>query len=152
MTAIEVEALLRDIHDPEIPAVSIVDLGMVEQVTCQEDRVSVSLIPTFVGCPAQRLIAGQVKRRLEQQYPDVRVEVEFSLSPAWTSSRITDAGRKALKGSGIAPPGRDLDDVACPYCGQRDTVMQNLFASTSCRSLYYCRSCRNPFEAFKPIA
>lgn len=148
----DIREILREVSDPEIPAMSIVDLGMVEQVIESDTEVHVLLIPTFVGCPAQRVIADAVRSRLGQQYPEKSIHVEFSLSTAWTTSRITEAGREALKASGIAPPGQDLSDVACPFCGEGEAVMENLFASTSCRSLYYCKKCRNPFEAFKPIA
>lgn len=151
MITSEIERLLHDVTDPEIPRVSIVDLGMVEEVVQDGQSIAVSLIPTFVGCPAQDVIRRAVKQRMEEAFPGFQVNVRFSLEAPWSTNRITPAGRKALRDSGIAPPGRDLDDVACPFCGHSDNVLQNLFASTSCRSLYYCRNCRNPFEAFKPM-
>lgn len=151
-TVEQVEDVLRAVHDPEIPALSIVDLGMVGQVSVDDMGVAVSLTPTFVGCSAQRIIQQEVQERLARQYPGLRVDVRFDLSEAWTSDRITAAGREALRASGIAPPGESLEDVACPFCDSHANVLENLFASTSCRSLYYCRECRNPFEAFKPIS
>jgi ring-1,2-phenylacetyl-CoA epoxidase subunit PaaD len=136
--------------DPEMPTVSIVDLGMVEEVTVSEGRISVVLIPTFVGCPAQPVIARDVRAQLEVRYPDYAVEVKFALIVPWTSARITEAGREALQTRGIAPPGRQLEEVVCPFCHDARPVLHNVFASTSCRSLYYCSQCHNPFEAFKP--
>lgn len=151
MTIVEsIQDILAHVCDPEIPTVSIVDLGMVESVMVDGQRVTVGLMPTFVGCPAQSVIERQVRERLGAQYPDYEIDVHFSLLVPWTSARITPTGRKALEAFGIAPPGRHLDDVACPFCHDSKPVMQNLFASTSCRSLYYCSQCHNPFEAFKP--
>ncbi len=146
-----IEGLLQAVHDPEIPSVSIVDLGMVGSVEMAGDVLNVSLLPTFVGCPAQRLIEAQVAARLSKALPGYHIGVRFNLTEAWSSTRISEAGRKALRAAGIAPPGRTLDEVACPFCGSANAVLENLFASTSCRSLYYCKQCRNPFEAFKPL-
>lgn len=143
--------ILREVTDPEIPEVSIVDLGMVEGATVEGEHITVSLIPTFVGCPAQALIQKRVQEHLHAAFPTHEVTVRFSLEVPWSTDRITRIGRQALRQSGIAPPGTDLNDVACPFCNQRDTLLQNLFASTSCRSLYYCSACQNPFEAFKPL-
>lgn len=151
MEAALVEEVLRGVPDPEIPKINIVDLGMV-QSWAEEDRVlSVTLIPTFVGCSAQTIIADTVRRELLRVFPDCEVVVRFSLETAWSTSRITEAGRAALRSSGIAPPEDRLEQVVCPYCGARDNVLQNLFGATSCRSLFYCDQCRNPFEAFKPL-
>lgn len=151
MNRAAVEEVLRRVPDPEIPKVNIVDLGMVQQLLEEDGKLAITLIPTFVGCPAQRVIAGAVERELKEAFPDYGVTVRFSLETAWSSVRITDAGRDALRQSGIAPPGETLQDVACPYCGGQDNLLQNLFGATSCRSLFYCARCRNPFEAFKPL-
>ena len=148
----DVENILRQVHDPEIPGVNIVDLGMVEAVSFTDAAISVALVPTFIGCPAQSIIAHRAVQSLRAHVKDsVRVKVVFSLSTPWTTARITDAGRTALIRSGIAPPGPSITDVACPFCGSKETVLENIFASASCRCLFYCSSCQNPFEAFKPI-
>ncbi|NMP23227.1 phenylacetate-CoA oxygenase subunit PaaJ [Sulfobacillus sp. DSM 109850] len=147
----DVYRVLEQVHDPEIRAVNIVDLGMVWDVKASDHVVHVTLIPTFVGCSAQTIIQRVAESRLAAAFPDVRVAVDLNLSGSWHTDRISERGREALKQSGIAPPGKDLGDVACPFCGSRDAAMENLFASTSCRSLYYCRACHNPFEAFKPL-
>lgn len=136
---------LAGVADPEIPNVSIVDLGMVEDVEVTESAIRVGLLPTFVGCPALDAIAAAVRDRLVGF--DRPVEVEFGFTVPWTSDRITAAGRDALRASGFAPP----DEAACPYCGSADIVLENLFGPTQCRSLRYCRACRQPFESFKSI-
>ncbi len=151
MLSAELMDILREVTDPEIPRVSIVDLGMVEGASVKGEHITVSLIPTFVGCPAQMLIQEKVQEHLLAAFPTHAISVRLSLEVPWSTDRITDTGRQALKQSGIAPPGADLNDVACPFCNRDDTLLQNLFASTSCRSLYYCRACQNPFEAFKPL-
>ncbi len=151
MLAQRVAQILQEVGDPEIPTVSIVDLGMVGAIQADGDRVLVELMPTFVGCSAQRIIQDQVTEKLREAFPTSTVAVRFELSQPWTSDRITKEGREALRKAGIAPPGASLDDVECPFCGHSSTVLQNLFGATSCRSLYYCSHCKNPFEAFKPL-
>jgi ring-1,2-phenylacetyl-CoA epoxidase subunit PaaD len=165
-------AALADVPDPEIPAVSIVELGMVGEVEVGERGIRVELLPTFVGCPALEIIKDAVEQRLGELGPPVHVEVSFATP--WTSDRISPAGREKLRGSGFAPPphlrgGRalpvlempagiasgpgtmDPDGVACPYCGSVRTTLENLFGPTQCRSIRHCADCRQPFEAFKPI-
>lgn len=151
ITADAVTRELEKVYDPEIRAVSIVDLGMVSEVDASGGSIRVTLTPTFVGCPAQSIIQRLAEERIRTAFPAVPVTVQMSLGDAWHTDRITPRGRQGLIESGIAPPGKDLTDVACPFCGSPEAVMENLFASTSCRSLYYCRGCRNPFEAFKPL-
>lgn len=158
LTEEAVWAALEDVKDPEMPAISVVELGMVGRVTVEGDRAAVALTPTFVGCPALELIRSQVAARLAAAGARA-VDVTFVFDPPWTSERITAAGREKLKRFGIAPPlppGRaaliDLDEVPpCPYCGSRDTHMENLFGPTACRSIYYCDTCRQPFEAIKTV-
>jgi ring-1,2-phenylacetyl-CoA epoxidase subunit PaaD len=140
------EALGR-VVDPEIPTVSIVDLGIVESVRVEESGIRIELLPTFVGCPALEVIRSTVRDRLANL--DRPVEVEFSFASPWTTDRLTDRGREALRRAGIAPPTNG--PAVCPFCGSSRVVMDNLFGPTLCRSLYYCRSCRQPFEAFKPV-
>jgi ring-1,2-phenylacetyl-CoA epoxidase subunit PaaD len=144
-----VRAALADVPDPEIPALSVVDLGMVHRVAVDSDRVRVELLPTYVGCPALDAIRSAVEERLAPFGRDV--EVAFSYQTPWTSDRITPQGRARLRGSGFAPPVDDPRELRCPWCGSADVALENLFGPTQCRSLLYCRSCRQPFEAFKAV-
>ena len=140
-----VRAALAGVPDPEIPTVSIVDLGIVEDVEVTADGIRVQLLPTFVGCPALDVIRAAVAERLGVFGREV--DVRFTHRVPWTSDRISAAGRRGLAQAGIAAPG----DETCPYCGSTAVATDNLFGPTQCRSLRYCRSCRQPFEAFKPI-
>jgi ring-1,2-phenylacetyl-CoA epoxidase subunit PaaD len=140
-----VRAALAEVADPEIPTVSVVDLGMVERIEASPEAIRVELLPTFVGCPALDAIRDAVVERLARFGRPV--EVEFGFRVPWTSDRISDAGRERLRASGFAPPG----DSACPHCGSADIVLDNLFGPTQCRSLCYCRACRQPFEQFKRV-
>ena len=144
-----VRAILRTVHDPEIPTVSIVDLGLVHDVRVGPDGgVAVELLPTFVACPALEVIRSTVADALAGLGRPV--EVTFVRTVPWTTERLTDAGRAGLAAAGIAPPSA-VADVRCPYCDSADVAMDSAFGPTLCRSLFYCRSCRNPFEAFKPV-
>lgn len=145
----EVRERLATVHDPEIPTVSIVDLGVVERAEVLPDgRIEVELLPTFVGCPALEVIRGAVEEVLAPLGRET--SVEFTWRVPWTSERISERGRDALARSGFAPPA-DPADVRCPYCGSERVAMDSAFGPTQCRSLFYCRSCRQPFEAFKPV-
>ena len=141
----DVRRAIAEVHDPEIPAVSIEDLGMVEDVRVASDRIEVTLLPTFVGCVALDLIQAAVEERLAAF--GRRADVHFDRRVPWTTDRITAAGRERLRASGFAPP----NDETCPYCGSSNVATDSLFGPTQCRSLRYCRSCRQPFEAFKPV-
>jgi ring-1,2-phenylacetyl-CoA epoxidase subunit PaaD len=145
----DVRAALADVADPEIPIVSIVDLGMVERVQVGADGIDVELLPTFVGCPALELIRSAVVERLHAFGRPVRVEFGFRVP--WTSDRISEAGRERLRAAGFAPPVDDPAATRCPHCGSADVALDNLFGPTQCRSLFYCRSCRQPFEGVKSI-
>jgi ring-1,2-phenylacetyl-CoA epoxidase subunit PaaD len=143
-----VREVLRGVADPEIPAVSIVDLGMVERIEVGPHAIEVELLPTFVGCPAQDLIRTTV---IDALAPFGRpTVVGFSFRVPWTSDRITEFGRERLTAAGFAPPAEPAD-VRCPYCRSGRVAMDSAFGPTQCRSLFYCRDCRQPFEAFKPI-
>lgn len=152
-------AALEEVKDPEIPPVSVVDMGMVSRVAVEGGRVLVEMTPTFVGCPALDIIRRDVSARIVSEDGVETVEVRFVFDPPWTSERITEQGRARLRSFGIAPPLResgsgliDLSEVpACPYCGSADTHMENLFGPTACRSIFYCDSCRQPFEAIKTV-
>jgi ring-1,2-phenylacetyl-CoA epoxidase subunit PaaD len=154
---------LAEVPDPEIPAVSVVDLGLVHQVALKDGRLRVELLPTFVGCPALELIRSSVAERLAGMAPVVEVEMTFAAP--WTSDRITGEGRRKLRESGFAPPApaaageaRPLfttigvrPTAACPWCGSEDTTLENLFGPTLCRTLFWCNRCRQPFEQFKAV-
>jgi ring-1,2-phenylacetyl-CoA epoxidase subunit PaaD len=147
-TVARVRAVLRTVHDPEIPTVSIVDLGLVHDVRIVDGEVRVELLPTFVACPALELIRADVTEALGVL--GRRVTVEFTRAVPWTTERLTSAGRAGLRAAGIAPPAEPAD-VRCPYCKSASVAMDSAFGPTLCRSLFYCRDCRNPFEAFKPV-
>jgi len=152
-----IELAVRDaiarVKDPEIPVVTIGDLGVIEHVIVSGDAIEITLLPTFVGCPALDVIRADVERAAREAAPDTTITVRFTLSIPWTTDRITDAGREALRSFGIAPPGEPrLLQIAvpCPNCGSRDTVLESAFGPTACRTIRYCNACRNPFEGFKP--
>jgi ring-1,2-phenylacetyl-CoA epoxidase subunit PaaD len=143
-----VRSLLGSVHDPEIPTISIIDLGIVERVAVTADAIEVELLPTFVGCPALDVIRASVEDALAPLGREARVS--FTWRVPWTSDRISARGRARLAASGFAPPAEPAD-VRCPYCTSAKVVMDSAFGPTQCRSLFYCRECRQPFEAFKPI-
>jgi ring-1,2-phenylacetyl-CoA epoxidase subunit PaaD len=143
-----VRARLATIPDPELPAISIVDLGMVDRVAVEPDAIRVDLLPTFIGCPALDVIAASVADGLADLGRPVEVRPSFRVP--WTTDRITPTGRAALASMGIAPPA-GVDGQHCPACGSADVVIDSAFGPTQCRSLWYCRGCRQPFEAMKPV-
>lgn len=153
-----IEAALARVEDPEIPVLSIVDLGILREVRFDPDGTPVVVLtPTYTGCPATRLIELQVRAALDRAgYPHARIETR--LGPPWTTDRITEEGRRKLREAGIAPPapggGRGTlfaadPEVACPRCGSPDTVKISEFGATACKALWRCRACREPFEYFK---
>lgn len=148
MTTDDVMKVLAQVTDPEIPVLPITDLGIVEEVRVEGDRVEVDLLPTFAGCPALGIIRKSVEGALTEAGA-AAVKVTFRTSPAWTTERVSEAGREALKGFGIAPP--TAGGVSCPYCGSGDTHRESSFGPTLCRSVYYCEHCHNPFELMKPV-
>jgi ring-1,2-phenylacetyl-CoA epoxidase subunit PaaD len=155
-------AALHDVHDPEIPTISVVDLGVVRSVSTQADAIRVELLPTFVGCPAIDVMREAVEERLSHFASDVKVDISFA--EPWTTERITAAGRDALRAAGFAPPAAASDDptrvlsvlpvlpvAECPYCGSRNTTLENAFGPTQCRAIYHCAECLQPFEQFKEV-
>ncbi len=158
LTPDAVWAALDDVPDPEIPVVSVVELGMVREVRVDGDRVHVDLTPTFAGCPAFHAIRAAVEGRLAALGAR-EVEVHRRLAPPWSSDDLTDAARRKLADFGIAPPAPHggaplplLDaPVACPRCGSLDTELTSAFGSALCREIHRCRSCLEPFERFKPL-
>lgn len=152
---------LAGVPDPEIPAVSIVDMGMIREVDVSGGRATVTVLPTFTGCPAIPIIKRDVAAAVAAVAGVEEVSVETSFSPPWTSDRITEQGRARLEEFGLAPPTGTgpvlITDIGlpavakCPFCGSTDTKNENPFGPTPCRALYYCNACRNPFEQFKPV-
>ena len=150
MVEAEVWELLEEIPDPEIPVISLVDLGVIRSVDVQDGHVHIEFTPTFLGCPALE----NMKRAIEEKVPGA--EVAVITDDSWSTDKITPAGREKLRAAGFAPPAPRLVQLQsqvhkCPYCGSIDTRLENLFGPTPCRSLRYCDSCRQPFEQFKTI-
>jgi ring-1,2-phenylacetyl-CoA epoxidase subunit PaaD len=143
-----IRTLLGAVHDPEIPTVSIVDLGLVHAISVAEERIEIELLPTFVACPALEVIRSTVADAIA--HLGRPVDVAFTFAVPWTSDRLTGAGKAGLRAAGIAPPA-EPSAVRCPFCDDSNVVMDSAFGPTLCRSLFYCRTCRQPFEAFKPI-
>lgn len=148
--------LLQGVKDPEIPTVSVLELGIIGDVRRDGAGLHIEMLPTFVGCPALEMMRDMIREALAELGP---IEVKVVLDPPWTTQRITEAGREKLKASGFAPPPRgDVLElpvlqprVACPHCGSMDTRMENAFGPTLCRAIHYCNGCRQPFEQFKAV-
>jgi ring-1,2-phenylacetyl-CoA epoxidase subunit PaaD len=159
VTEAEVWKALAEIPDPEIPVISVVDLGVVRDVRVDDGRVHVEFTPTFLGCPALEVMRDAMAERIAGLGADP--EVEVVLDDSWSTDRITPEGREKLRAAGFAPPTPrgevttlvqlQANGFRCPYCGSRDTALENIFGPTPCRSLRYCRDCRQPFEQFKTI-
>jgi ring-1,2-phenylacetyl-CoA epoxidase subunit PaaD len=158
-TVEDVRQALAAVTDPEIPVLTIDDLGVLRDVQVEGGRVVVTVTPTYSGCPAMDEIRADVRSALAARGWD-DVEVRTVLSPAWTTDWMSDDGRRKLREFGIAPPGRRHDgpvlvqlgrrpEVACPQCGSSETEELTRFASTSCKSMWRCRTCREPFDHFK---
>jgi ring-1,2-phenylacetyl-CoA epoxidase subunit PaaD len=149
-------AVLETVTDPEIPVLTITDLGVLRDVLVRGEGVEVTITPTYSGCPAMTMIALEIETALARAGIEARVRT--SLSPAWTTDWLTDAGRRKLAAFGIAPPPARASSrralfgkahPACPLCSNEDTEQISEFGSTACKSLHRCRACREPFDAFK---
>jgi ring-1,2-phenylacetyl-CoA epoxidase subunit PaaD len=153
------EAVLKaldTVKDPEIDSVSVRDLGMIEEVSVKEKTASITVLPTFMGCPALEIIQKNIETAVNSVEGIEETAVEFIHHPPWTSDRVSAEGRERLKEFGIAPPPEKLNkdgvyEIECPYCTSLYTTMENIFGPTACRSILYCKSCKNPFEAMKPV-
>lgn len=151
---------LKKVKDPEIPTISIVDLGIVTGIDIAENNdVHITLTPTFAGCPALRMMENMVLEHLGAIDSLGKISVETSFETTWTTDLITPEGHEAIKKHGLAPPKRNcgtltmelLEDTKCPYCDSEDTTMKSPFGPTLCRSLHYCNNCKQAFEGFKPV-
>ena len=145
-----IRAALAEVPDPELPVLSVVDLGIIHRVAVTPDGIDIAILPTFVGCPALDVIRASIATHLGERFGRP-VHVETTFEVPWTSDRISPAGREALAAAGIAPPADDPGDTRCPFCASARVVMDSAFGPTQCRSLYYCRACRQPFEALKSV-
>lgn len=149
---------LKEVKDPEIPVLSLVDLGVIDRVQVDGSGVKIVITPTFVGCPALDVMKNDIQNMLSSKGIDA-VEIEVSYEKSWSSDMISPEGKEALRKYGLAPPPSrhvfsDLDvleHAACPRCGNNNTDLKNIFGATLCRSIYYCNDCREAFEQFKPI-
>ncbi len=158
LTAERVWQILDEVKDPEIPVVSVVEMGLIRSIGVQAGRLVVTISPTFAGCPALQVIQDEIAERLRLA-GEAEVEVRLTYSPPWRSDWITPAAREKLKAFGLSPPprhaGRLEEALAqaarCPYCDSDDTSLKNDFGATLCRAIYVCNSCRQPFEQFKPL-
>ena len=153
--------ILRSVMDPEVPVLSVVELGIIRGVEVDADEITVTVTPTYSGCPAMRAIEQDIEAAL-RAHSASRVTVRTSFSPAWTTDWIPAEAREKLRAYGIAPPGAADHDapiaigkrrpaVRCPYCGSLDTRLRSEFGSTACKSIHSCAACDQPFEEFKAI-
>ena len=153
----DIARLVADVPDPELPHVTLGDLGVIREIVERGDHVEVVVTPTYTACPATEMICDQIVETLAAH--DVEARVTLTLTPPWSTDWITERGRERLRQAGIAPPpdaGDDLEvalalPVACPRCGSHRTRRHSDFGATACKSMYSCEACREPFERFKPI-
>ncbi len=157
----DVMRILGEVMDPEVPVVSVVDLGIIRDVTIGSGRVKVTVTPTYSGCPAMQVIEDDIRAALAQ-HGCTDVDIATVYSPAWTTDWIGTEAREKLRAFGIAPPGRAeegglvtltrrRDPVHCPYCGSPNTQLRSEFGSTACKAIHFCDACRQPFDEFKAI-
>ena len=159
LTADAVWDALAEIPDPEIPVISLVDLGVVKDVRVDGNEVRVEFTPTFLGCPALEVMRDAMAEKVRALGGEPTIDVV--LDDSWSTDKITAAGRRKLRESGFAPPSPRAAATPtliqlqrgfrCPYCNSSDTTLENLFGPTPCRSVRYCNACRQPFEQFKTI-
>ena len=150
--------LLEEVKDPEVPVLSVVDLGIVRKVSTEGDHIDITITPTYSGCPAMDVISMDIRLKLlEKGFRNI--QVRQSLSPAWTTDWMSEAGKQKLKAFGIAPPNPKQqfchtemfaeEAVQCPHCGSHHTRLVSQFGSTACKSMYQCADCREAFDYFK---
>lgn len=147
-------SLLAEVTDPEIPVLTILDLGIVREVICtQDNEVEIIITPTYSGCPAMDAIAFDIKLKMVEA-GFTQVKITYTLSPAWTTDWMTETGKQKLKEYGIAPPKGNaetiaVDGIECPQCNSINTKLISEFGSTACKALYKCEDCKEPFDYFK---
>lgn len=146
-------ALLSSVCDPEIPVLTLQDLGILRDISLDDDKINVTITPTYAGCPAMEAMRSDIKSTLADAGYQ-KVNVRQSLSPAWTTDWMSEVGRNKLRAYGIAPPattscGRVTGDIECPQCNSCDVKLISEFGSTACKALYQCQDCREPFDYFK---
>lgn len=159
VTREQIFAILAGVRDPEVPVLSVIDLGIVRDVTVSGENIEVKITPTYSGCPALKLMEENIIALLRDKgFPNSRVITVFS--PAWTTDWMSEEAKSKLRQYGIAPPqgsapselisiGRPEQPLACPFCNSINTKLQSQFGSTSCKALYFCDGCHQPFEHFK---
>jgi ring-1,2-phenylacetyl-CoA epoxidase subunit PaaD len=156
----EILNLLSEVPDPEIPVISVVELGVVRKIVVSEDLIKITITPTYTGCPAMKTIEDDIVSKLHSEgYRNILVETIYS--PAWTTDWITEEAKEKLRIYGIAPPEKTTADknilfgaekaVKCPRCKSENTQMKSQFGSTACKALYQCKDCLEPFDYFKCI-
>jgi ring-1,2-phenylacetyl-CoA epoxidase subunit PaaD len=158
ITTDKIYELLAEVKDPEIPVLSLIDLGVVTGVDVAGDRVVIRMTPTFVGCPALDVMQTEIRQVLAGKGIG-NVEIEVSYRKPWTSDMISEKGKQALKKFGLAPPPprqlfadlEILEHAECPRCGNSNTELKNTFGATLCRAIHFCHDCREAFEQFKPL-
>lgn len=154
----QIREWLDEVKDPEIPVLSLIDLGVITQISLSDHEVRIEMTPTFVGCPAMDYMQREVIECLQRHGIDQPV-VEINFREAWSSDKISEKGKAALKKYGLAPPPDNslftdleiLERAQCPRCGGDNTELKSPFGPTLCRAIYYCHSCREAFEQFKPV-
>ncbi len=158
MTKNKIWQILDEVFDPEIPVLSVTDLGIVREVKMELDSIEIIITPTYSGCPAMDMIAVNIKAGLQAKGLG-NVKVTLVWSPAWTTDWMTERGRLRLRAYGIAPPEEEINDkmtlfgkspiIACPRCNSLNTKVLSQFGSTACKALHQCEDCREPFDYFK---
>lgn len=159
VTREQVLSILSSVRDPEVPVLSVIDLGIVRDIAIEDDAVTVKITPTYSGCPALQTIEENIAAALRDKgVPNATIKTVYS--PAWTTDWMSEDGKRKLKEYGIAPPGkaetetlvslrRKPESIPCPFCDSKQTSLTSQFGSTACKALYFCQSCKQPFEHFK---
>ncbi|HEX8037709.1 MAG TPA: 1,2-phenylacetyl-CoA epoxidase subunit PaaD [Chryseosolibacter sp.] len=158
ITADMIREWLKEVKDPEIPVLSLIDLGVIRDIALEGGEVTIEMTPTFVGCPALETMKEEIHKTLREKGLE-KIHIDVNFRKPWTSDLISDSGRRALKSFGLAPPPpnhlfMDLDVLeyaVCPRCGNTNTELRNTFGPTLCRSIHYCNDCKEAFEQFKPL-
>ncbi|NND95022.1 MAG: phenylacetate-CoA oxygenase subunit PaaJ [Flavobacteriales bacterium] len=153
----EIKAILDTVHDPEVPVLTVIDMGIMRKMERDDDHVIIHISPTYSGCPAMDTISDDLKAAFSKH--DMVAEVKLVLSPAWTTDDMTEEGKRKLEKYGIAPPVGETADkaaltgesnqISCPRCKSKNTKMISAFGSTACKALFQCNDCLEPFDYFK---